>query len=135
MAQKIIPDIFKNARDGMTAACAKATGPAREGDVMFNDFQIEGEWFTVMDSAVKRDFTFSEAVSLSILCIDQEENDYYWSKISRNPANEQCGWCKDQFGVSWQIVPANMEELTRRPGAFRTLMNQKKIVIEEYDRE
>ena len=65
-------------------------------------------------------------------CKNQEEIDYYWEKLSKVPESEQCGWCKDQFGVSWQIVPENMEELMSKPDAFKTMMNQHKIVIAEY---
>jgi len=85
-----------------------------------------------MDSGVEQDFTFNEAVSYVITCKDQEEIDYYWQKLSAHPENEQCGWCKDQFGVSWQIIPENLGELMTRPGAYATLMGQKKIVIEEF---
>lgn len=64
-----------------------------------------------------------------INCKDQEEIDYYWEKLSVNPENEQCGWCKDKYGLSWQVVPENMEELMEKPGAFKTLMQQKKSYL------
>lgn len=57
------------------------------------------------------EFTLSEAVSFQVDCEDQAEIDYYWEKLSKVPESEQCGWCKDQFGLSWQIVPKNMTEL------------------------
>jgi len=125
-------EVFKNAREGMVAEYPADTGPAKAGDVMFSDFQLEGEWFTAMDSGVEQDATFNEAVSFAVMCEDQDELDYYWSKLSAVPESEQCGWCKDKYGVSWQIVPKNMEELMTRPGAFKVLMNQKNIVIDEY---
>ena len=59
----------------------------------------------------KYDFSFNEAFSLAVNCDDQSEIDYYWAKLSAVPETEQCGWVKDQFGVSWQIVPANVEEV------------------------
>jgi predicted 3-demethylubiquinone-9 3-methyltransferase (glyoxalase superfamily) len=78
-------------------------------------------------------FTFNEAVSFTVTCKDQDEIDYYWDKLSKVPESEQCGWCKDQFGVSWQIVPENMSELLAKgPAAIQTLMKQKKIVVAEY---
>lgn len=78
------------------------------------------------------EFTLSEAVSFQVDCKDQEEIDYYWDKLSKVPESEQCGWCKDQFGLSWQIVPANMAELMQRPDAFAKMMEMKKLVIEDF---
>ena len=77
-------------------------------------------------------FKFSEAVSFSIPCDDQEEIDYYWEKLSKVSESEQCGWCKDQFGLSWQIVPKNIEELIKKPGAFAKMMQMKKLVIVDF---
>ena len=85
-----------------------------------------------MDSGVEQDVTFTEAVSYSVACKDQAEIDYFWEKLSAVPESEQCGWCKDKFGVSWQIVPGNMNELMAKPDAFKTMMSQHKIVIAEY---
>jgi len=85
-----------------------------------------------MDSGVEQDFEFNESVSFSIVCKDQEEIDYYWEKLSTVPDSEQCGWCKDQFGVSWQIVPEDMDELLKAPNSWQIMMSQKKIVIDEY---
>ena len=85
-----------------------------------------------MDSGTEQDVTFTEAVSYSVTCKDQAEIDYFWEKLSAVPEAEQCGWCKDKFGVSWQIVPENMGELMSKPNAFKTMMDQHKIVISEY---
>ncbi|MET1043704.1 MAG: VOC family protein, partial [Microbacteriaceae bacterium] len=71
--------------------------------------------------------------SFIVSCKDQDEVDYYWSKLSHVPESEQCGWCKDQFGLSWQIIPANMGELTRTPAQIQVMMAQKKIVIAELE--
>jgi predicted 3-demethylubiquinone-9 3-methyltransferase (glyoxalase superfamily) len=78
------------------------------------------------------EFTFNEAISFVVACKDQNEIDDYWERLSSVPGAEQCGWCKDKFGLSWQIVPENIEELMRRPGAYKTMMSQHKIVIAEY---
>ena len=94
------------------------------------EFELNGEAFTAINAGPE--FKFNEAVSFAVACKDQEEIDYFWSKLSSVPESEQCGWCKDKYGVSWQIVPANMEELMKKPGAFKTLMDQHKIVISEY---
>lgn len=75
----------------------------------------------------------SEAISFSVDCKDQEEIDYYWEKLSSHPDSEQCGWCKDKYGLSWQIIPKDMGNLIKKPNAYKTMLNQKKIVISEYE--
>ncbi len=70
-----------------------------------------------MDSAHKHEFTFNEAVSFMVHCDTQAEIDYYWEKLSAVPAAEQCGWLKDQYGISWQIVPTRMDEMMKRGNA------------------
>lgn len=100
------------------------------GKVLTIDFELNGERFTAINAGPE--FTFNEAVSFAVTCKDQEEIDYYWDKLSAVPESEQCGWCKDKYGLSWQIVPENMEALMQKPGAFATLMQQHKIVIAEY---
>lgn len=93
------------------------------------EFELNGQRFTAINAGPE--FKFNEAVSFAISCKDQEEIDYYWEKLSSVPESEQCGWCKDRFGLSWQVVPANMDELMQRPDAFAHLMQMKKLVIEE----
>ena len=72
---------------------------------------LEGEHFIAMESNLEHHFQFNEAVSFMVHCDTQEEIDYYWSKLSADPKAEQCGWLKDKFGVSWQIVPTAMEKM------------------------
>lgn len=100
------------------------------GKVLTVEFEILGTRFVGINAGPE--FTLSEAVSFSVLCKGQAEIDYYWEKLSAHPENEQCGWCKDKFGLSWQIVPENMEELMKKPDAFKTMMKQHKIIIAEY---
>jgi predicted 3-demethylubiquinone-9 3-methyltransferase (glyoxalase superfamily) len=100
------------------------------GKVLTVEFELDGVRFTAINAGPE--FKFSEAVSFAIACEDQAEIDYYWEKLSSVPESEQCGWCKDKYGLSWQVVPKNMEELMQKPNAFKTLMQQKKIVIAEY---
>lgn len=104
-------DVFKNAKLGTVARYPQATGPAKEGAVMFSDFMIENQWFAAMDSGVEQDFTFNEGISLLINCDSQDEIDYYWEKLSAVPEAEQCGWLKDKFGVSWQVSPTAMNKM------------------------
>lgn len=94
------------------------------------EFELSGQHFTAINAGPE--FKFNEAVSFAIACEDQDEIDYYWGKLSKVPESEQCGWCKDQYGLSWQIVPKNMDELMERPGAFAKLMEMKKIVVAEF---
>ncbi len=91
------------------------------------NFEILGMNFVAINAGPE--FKFSEAISFSIECEDQAEIDYYWERLSAYPENEQCGWCKDQFGLSWQIVPKGMNEALKRPGAYASMMQMKKIVI------
>jgi predicted 3-demethylubiquinone-9 3-methyltransferase (glyoxalase superfamily) len=76
-------------------------------------FTLAGQEFAALDSAHPHDFTFNEAVSLMVRCDSQEEIDHYWTKLSANPTAEQCGWLKDRYGVSWQIVPTVLDQMLR----------------------
>ncbi|HYF96408.1 MAG TPA: VOC family protein [Patescibacteria group bacterium] len=96
------------------------------------DFELGGQRFTAINAGPE--FKFNESVSFLIACKDQEEIDYYWERLSKSPENEQCGWCKDQFGLSWQVVPESMEELMNKPEAFQKMMQMKKIVIADFDK-
>ncbi|MFO0862194.1 MAG: VOC family protein [Candidatus Saccharibacteria bacterium] len=100
------------------------------GKVLTIEFELNGLRFVAINAGPE--FKFNEAVSFSITCQNQKEIDYYWEKLSSVPESEQCGWCKDKYGLSWQVVPKNMQQLMQKPDAFKTLMQQKKIVISEY---
>lgn len=128
-AMTFYTSVFADSRVGVIARYPEATGPAAAGSVMFADFTLAGQWFAAMDSGTEQAHAFNEAVSFAVLCNDQDEIDGLWGKLSRVPEAEQCGWCKDKYGVSWQIVPANMEELLEKPGAYARMMEMKKIVI------
>lgn len=93
------------------------------------DFELAGQHFTAINAGPE--FKFNEAISLMVNCEGQAEIDYFWEKLSAVPESEQCGWAKDKFGLSWQIVPANMEELMTSPKAFQAMMQMKKIDIEK----
>lgn len=102
------------------------------GKVITGEFELAGQRFLCLDGGPV--FTFNESISFYISCKDQEEIDYFWSKLSHVPESEQCGWCKDQFGVSWQVIPENMGELlSRGPAAIQAMMKMKKIVIAELE--
>ncbi|WP_018930533.1 VOC family protein [Gracilibacillus lacisalsi] len=105
--------LFKNSRQGQIARYPRGMEPDKEGTIMFADFMLENNWFAAMDSAQDHPFNFNEAVSFMVNCDTQEEIDYYWDKLSAVPESEQCGWLKDKYGISWQIVPTEMDEMMR----------------------
>lgn len=102
---------FKNAKVGDIMRHGAGEGPDKEGTIKYGAFTLEGQEFAAMDSAYEHKFAFNEAVSFIVKCDNQEEVDYFWGKFSADPKSEQCGWLKDQFGVSWQIVPAEMDDM------------------------
>ena len=103
--------VFKNSRKGLEARYPSGMEPDKEGTIMFADFMIEGCWLAAMDSAREHGADFNESVSFMVNCDSQKEIDFYWSKLSAVPQAEQCGWLKDRFGLSWQIVPTAMEKM------------------------
>lgn len=128
---------FNNSKRGAIAPYPEGMPPNNPGDTMFTDFMLEGQWFAAMDgSASQHNFSFNEAVSLMISCKDQKEIDYYWDKLSAVKEAEQCGWTKDKYGISWQIIPANMGELMGRNPEKTTpaMLKMKKIIISELEK-
>ena len=85
--------------------------PDKEGTLKFGAFTLEGQRFSAMDSAYDHGFSFNEAISLMVFCENQEEIDYFWEKLSAHPEAEQCGWLKDKYGFSWQIVPRVLDAM------------------------
>ena len=104
---------FENSERGMSAPYPPGAAPEKDAKLMFADFMLEKQWFAAMDSGHMHQFGFNEAISLMVMCDTQEEIDYYWQKLSAVPESEQCGWLKDQYGVSWQIVPTVMNEMMK----------------------
>ncbi len=100
------------------------------GKELVIEFELNGQSFTAINAGPE--FKFNEAISFAISCQDQAEIDKYWEKLSSVPGSEQCGWCKDRFGLSWQVVPKNMGKLMKRPSAFAHMMQMKKLVIEDF---
>ena len=89
-------------------------GPGAKGSVMVAEFEIEGQKFTALNGGPQ--FKFTEAISLVVNCDSQEEVDYYWEKLSGDGGQEVvCGWLKDKYGLSWQVVPTRVFELLRDP--------------------
>jgi predicted 3-demethylubiquinone-9 3-methyltransferase (glyoxalase superfamily) len=105
--------VFHSARVGSILRYNKGEDPDKEGTIKHAAFELEGQEFAAMDSARIHNFSFNEAISFIVHCETQEEIDYYWDKLSADPKAEQCGWLKDRYGVSWQIVPTVMEEMLK----------------------
>ncbi|GBD36549.1 hypothetical protein HRbin36_01674 [bacterium HR36] len=125
--------IFPQSQLGQLVRYGPESAPQREGTVMYSDFRLGDTWFAAIDSALTHGFTFNESFSLMVPCCDQEEIDRLWSALSAAPEAEVCGWCRDKFGVSWQIYPAEVDEVLRNADAERrqrllaALMRMKKI--------
>lgn len=102
--------VFKEAKLGSRVKYQAGQEPNKEGTVMFSDFKLFDTWFSAMDGGGEHNFAFGEAVSFMVNCDTQEEIDYYWKKLSSVPDSEQCGWLKDKYGMSWQIVSTWMQE-------------------------
>ncbi|MHB1341157.1 MAG: VOC family protein [Coriobacteriia bacterium] len=109
-----------------------------EGKIITAIFELNGQRFMALDGGPI--FTFNEAVSFYVECADQAEVDYFWEKLSAVPEAEQCGWLKDAYGLSWQIVPKQMEELFASPlrdkalAATNAMLKMKKLVIADLQR-
>ncbi|MBX3013679.1 MAG: VOC family protein [Caldilineaceae bacterium] len=110
-AMEFYLSVFRNSAPGKLTRYPAGQEPNQAGTVMFADFMLEQHWFTAMDSALEHAFTFNEAISFMVYCNDQEEIDYYWGQLSAVPEAEQCGWLKDKYGVSWQIVPSTLDPM------------------------
>ncbi|MFB5762108.1 VOC family protein [Paenibacillus medicaginis] len=139
-AREFYLTVFRNAKAGALVRYGPRQEPEREGTVMFSDFRLENTWFTAMDSALEHKFNFNEAISLLVNCETQEEIDYYWDKLSAVPEAEQCGWLKDQYGLSWQISPALLDEMMtkgtpeQRERVTQAFLNMKKFNLAELEK-
>lgn len=112
---------------------AGSNGPGPKGSIITISFQLEGQRFMALNGGPH--FKFNEAVSFVVRCETQEEIDYYWDALTKEGGTEsQCGWLKDKFGLSWQIVPAEIGELLRHPAAMKAMMGMKKLDIGELKR-
>jgi predicted 3-demethylubiquinone-9 3-methyltransferase (glyoxalase superfamily) len=115
-----------------------AAGPGPEGTVMTVSFELDGQKFVALNGGPE--FTFSEAISFQVGCRTQEEVDAFWSKLSEGGEQGPCGWLKDRYGVSWQIVPTVLAELLSDPDpqrsqrVMRAMLQMKKLEIDALER-
>jgi predicted 3-demethylubiquinone-9 3-methyltransferase (glyoxalase superfamily) len=125
--------VFKNSRIVNVAHYTEA-GPRPAGTVMTVEFELDGQRFVGINGGPQ--FTFDEAVSFQISCEDQEEVDYYWERLTEGGEEGPCGWLKDRFGLSWQVVPTGMAELFNDPDperarrAMQAMLQMRKLDVE-----
>ena len=103
-----------------------------KGGILTISFELDGQKFTALNGGPGHPFT--DAISFFVRCDTQEEVDYYWSKFTAGGSEVACGWLKDKFGLSWQIVPTRIMELIRHPKAMQAMMKMKKLDIAELER-
>jgi len=120
--------IFKNSRRLETVS----NNGNRPATVLTIAFELDGQKFTALNGGPM--FKFTEAVSFVVRCESQEDVDDYYSKLSAGGSESQCGWVKDKFGLSWQIVPARLAQLIKKPNAMQAMLKMKKLDIAELER-
>ncbi len=136
-AAKFYASVFKNSKVISTTRYGEA-GPGPKGSVMTVEFDLEGQRFVGLNGGPQ--FKFTEAVSFVVNCTTQEEVDYFWEKLSEGGQEVQCGWLKDKYGLSWQVVPTILIEFlqdkdpVKAQGVMKAMMQMKKIEIEPLKR-
>lgn len=139
-AMNFYASIFPDSKVGDIARYPAGMAPEKEGTVMHGAVTLAGQEFFAMDSAQEHKFAFNEAISFIVNCEDQKEIDYFWDKLSAVPESEQCGWLKDKYGVSWQIVPSAMEKMmqekdeTKLNRVTQAFLKMKKFDLAELER-
>ena len=124
--------VFKNSR---RLSEMRNTGdtPGPKESVLVVSFELDGQRFTALNGGPA--FHFNESISFVVRCDSQQEVDDYWSKLTADGGSEsQCGWLRDKFGLSWQIVPARIQQLLKNPKAMQAMMKMKKLDIAELER-
>jgi len=103
-----------------------------DGSIQTISFELDGQKFTALNGGPA--YQFTHAISFVVRCDNQQEIDYYWSKLTVGGSEVQCGWLKDRFGLSWQIVPAHIGALLQHPRAMQAMMQMKKLDIAGLER-
>ena len=136
-AAEFYTSTFPNSKINHIARFGSA-GPRPEDTVMTVDFELDGQKFVALNGGPQ--FTFSEAISYQVSCKDQDEVDYYWSKLSEGGEEGPCGWLKDKFGLSWQIIPEALPRLLEDPDKDKSqrvmaaMLEMGKIEVEGLER-
>jgi predicted 3-demethylubiquinone-9 3-methyltransferase (glyoxalase superfamily) len=123
--------VFPNSRRTAELRCGEA-GPWPKGTILTISFELDGQRFTAMNGGPGH--PFNEAVSFVVTCDSQAEIDRYWTKLTDGGSEVACGWLKDRFGISWQVVPARLSELVSTSGGMKAMMQMKKLDIAALER-
>ena len=123
--------VFKNSRR-LDVLHNPGDAPVPKGSVLTIAFELDGQKFTALNGGPA--FKFTEAISFTVRCDSQQEVDEYWAKLSAGGSEGRCGWLKDKFGLSWQIVPARIPDLIKHPKAMQAMMTMQKLDIAELER-
>jgi predicted 3-demethylubiquinone-9 3-methyltransferase (glyoxalase superfamily) len=111
---------------------ADETRNPQDGSVLVVSFELQGQKFTALNGGPQ--FRFNEAISFVVRCDNQQEIDDYWSKLTDGGSEGRCGWLKDKYGLSWQIVPARIPDLIKHPKAMQAMLKMTKLDIAELER-
>jgi predicted 3-demethylubiquinone-9 3-methyltransferase (glyoxalase superfamily) len=123
--------VFKNSRR-VGALRNNGEAPGTKGGILTIAFELDGLRFTALNGGPT--YSFNPAVSFVIRCDNQDEVDYYWERLTKDGTEVQCGWLTDKFGVSWQVVPANIAVLIKTPKGMQAMMKMVKFDIAELER-
>jgi predicted 3-demethylubiquinone-9 3-methyltransferase (glyoxalase superfamily) len=123
--------VFKNSRR-LDELKTSEDSRIPKGSVLTVAFELDGQKCTAINGGPS--FKFTEAVSFVVRCDSQQEIDEYWAKLTAGGSEVQCGWLKDKFGLSWQVVPASLPDLVKNPKAMQTMMKMVKLDIAELQR-
>jgi len=123
--------IFRNSRRLEMIRRVVDDPGGRKGTLLTIAFELDGQRFIALNGGPC--FKFNEAVSFVVRCESQQEIDEYWTKLTDGGSESQCGWLKDKFGLSWQIVPARLTDFVKNPQAMQALLQMKKIDISELE--
>lgn len=134
-AMRLYTSVFENSGVGTIERYGPDDPDPAEGTVKYAEFSLDGQQFRAMESSLDHDFGFTEAISLHVSCGDQDEVDHFWQAFTEDGEEGRCGWLKDEFGVSWQIVPTVLNEMLQDDDAeragrvMRAMLEMKKIDI------
>lgn len=132
--------LFKKSKMGAVAHYPAGMEPDKEGTAMFAEAELDGSWIVAMDSAHDHKFAFNEGISFCIECANQEEVDHFWNAFTKDGEESMCGWLKDKYGFSWQIVPTRLIELMndsdekKANRVLQAMLEMKKIDIQALEK-
>lgn len=141
-AIRFYTSVFPDSKQGLVARYGPDQEHDKEGTIMYADFTLGAQWFAAMDSALAHGFGFNEGISLQVPCRDQEEVDRYWQRLTEGGEEGPCGWLKDRFGVSWQVVPIRFMEMIEEgeagqegyERAFQVMLEMKKLDVGQLEK-